>query len=96
MSSKLYVGGLSYSTNEDALQNHFAQAGVVLSVKVITDRDTGRSKGFAFVEMGSSQDAQSAIQKFDGQDFDGRRLTVNEAKPQAPRENRDGGRGSRW
>ena len=93
MGKKLYVGGISYSTTEDALHGLFTQAGNVDSVKVITDRDTGRSKGFAFVEMSTEGAAQDAISKFDGTEFDGRRLTVNEAKPQAPRENRGGGGG---
>ncbi|RYZ81725.1 MAG: RNA-binding protein [Proteobacteria bacterium] len=85
MVKKLYVGGLSYGTTEDALHDLFSQAGQVDSVKVIVDRDTGRSKGFAFVEMSTDAAAQDAISKYDGKEFDGRRLTVNEAKPQAPR-----------
>jgi len=91
MGKKLYVGGISYSTTEDALHGLFTQAGNVDSVKVITDRDTGRSKGFAFVEMATDSAAQDAISKFNGTEFDGRRLTVNEARPQAPREGRGGG-----
>lgn len=90
MAKKLYVGGLSYNTTEDTLHGLFSQAGGVDSVKIITDRDTGRSKGFGFVEMSSDQAAQEAISKFDGKELDGRRLTVNEAKPQAPRESRGG------
>ncbi|MBC7534036.1 MAG: RNA-binding protein [Oligoflexus sp.] len=93
MVKKLYVGGLSYGTTEDALHDLFSQAGQVDSVKVITDRDTGRSKGFAFVEMSTDAAAQDAISKYDGKEFDGRRLTVNEAKPQAPRSGPSGGGG---
>ncbi len=99
MVKKLYVGGLSYGTTEDALHDYFAQTGQVDSVKIITDRDTGRSKGFAFVEMSTDAAAADAIAKFDGKEFDGRRLTVNEAKPQAPRTGGGGGGGrgpSRW
>ena len=98
MSKKLYVGGLSYNTTEQGLRDLFARAGGVDTVNIITDRDTGRSKGFAFVEMTSDTDAESAIQKYNGTEFDGRRLTVNEAKPQAPREKRGGGGGGggRW
>lgn len=91
MGKKLYVGGLSYSTTEDNLHGLFSQAGSVDSVKIITDRDTGRSKGFGFVEMSTEDAAQSAIEQFDGKEFEGRKLTVNEARPQAPRENRGGG-----
>lgn len=92
MFKKLYVGGLSYSTTEDSLHDLLLQFGQVDSVKIITDRDTGRSKGFAFVEMSTDGAAQDAVQKLDGKEFDGRRISVSEAKPQAPRENR----GGRW
>lgn len=95
MSKKLYIGGLSYNSTEQGLRDLFAHAGGVDSVNIIMDRDTGRSKGFAFVEMTSDSDAQEAIQKYNGSEFDGRRLIVNEAKPQAPREKRGGG-GGRW
>jgi RNA recognition motif-containing protein len=95
MVKKLYVGGLSYNTTEDTLRDMFSQSGGVDSVKIITDRDTGRSKGFAFVEMATDQGAQEAIQSFDGKELDGRRLAVNEAKPQAPRDDRGGGGGGR-
>ncbi len=95
MLKKLYVGGLSYSTTEDSLHDLVAQFGQVDSVKIITDRDTGRSKGFAFVEMSTDGAAQDALQNLDGKEFDGRRISVSEAKPQAPRENR-GARGGRW
>jgi RNA recognition motif-containing protein len=95
MGKKLYVGGLSYNTDDQGLNSLFAQIGSVDSAKVITDRDTGRSKGFGFVEMATDQEANAAIQKYNGAEVDGRRLTVNEAKPQAPREDRGGGR-NRW
>ena len=100
MGKKLYVGGLSYNTTEQGLRDLFATVGGVDTCSVITDRDTGRSKGFGFVEMSSEAEAQSAIQKFNGTELDGRRLTVSEAKPQAPRDNNRGGGGggqrSRW
>jgi len=98
MGKKLYVGNLPYSANEKLLSDLFSQCGIVESVKLITDRDTGRSKGFGFVEMSSDSEAESAITKFNGADNDGRPMTVNEAKPQAPRENRGGGfdRGRRY
>lgn len=92
MERKLYVGGLSYNTTQDSLRAYFERVGDVASVSVITDRETGRSKGFGFVEMTTEEGAQSAIDKYNGQEFDGRRLTVNEAKPQAPRTG-GGGRG---
>lgn len=93
MSKKLYVGGLSYGTTEESLHGLFSEAGQVESVKVIIDRDTGRSKGFGFVEMATDAAAQDAISKYDGKEFEGRRLTVNEAKPQAPRTGGGGGGG---
>lgn len=85
MESKLYVGNLSYSTTEDDLRQLFSQAGNVKSVSVIKDRDTGRSKGFAFVEMGSDEDAQKAISQFNGQNFQDRSLKVNVARPREDR-----------
>ena len=85
MGRKLYVGNLPYETNEDDLQALFAQAGGVESVNVMRDRETGRARGFAFVEMVSDDDAQNAINTLNEQPFGGRRLTVNEARPQAPR-----------
>jgi RNA recognition motif-containing protein len=88
MGKKLYIGGLPYSTTQEALASLFSEVGTVESARIITDRETGRSKGFAFVEMSSDTEAQSAIDKFNGQNFEGRRLTVNEARPQPPRENR--------
>jgi len=83
MGTNLYVGNLSYDTTEDTLRTLFAEFGEVQSVNVITDRDTGRSKGFAFVEMASEQAAEAAIQALNGQQQDGRALTVNEAKPKS-------------
>src|SRR5258708_40114298 len=93
MGKKLYVGNLPFSATDANLQEIFAQAGTVESAKVITDRETGRSKGFGFVEMSSDQEAADAIAKFNGADYSGRPMTVNEAKPMAPRENRGGGFG---
>lgn len=90
MGNKLYVGNLPFSVTEEGLSSKFAECGTVDSAKLITDRDTGRSKGFGFIEMSSDDEAQEAISKFDGQDFEGRNIKVNEAKPQAPRENRGG------
>ena len=88
MSMKLYVGNLSFQTSSDDLQELFSQAGTVESVNVIEDRDTGRSRGFAFVEMSSTEEGNAAIQQFNGHDVGGRTLNVNEAKP---REDRGGG-----
>jgi RNA recognition motif-containing protein len=82
---KLYVGNLSFNTTESDLNDLFAQAGTVESCRIITDRDTGRSRGFGFVEMSSKAEGQAAIDQFAGRDLDGRPLTVNEAKPQEPR-----------
>src|SRR2546423_31221 len=90
MGNKLYVGNLAYSVRDDDLQQAFAQFGTVASAKVMMDRDTGRSKGFGFVEMGSDAEAQSAINGMNGQALDGRALVVNEARP---REERPGGFG---
>lgn len=88
MNSKLYVGGIPYtSTNED-LKAHFSAAGTVVSAQIIIDKMTNRSKGFGFVEMSSDAEAQKAIEMFHDQEFQGRRLTVNVARPLAPREDR--------
>ena len=86
MGKKLYVGNLSYHTYEDGLENVFRNFGAVASVKIITDRETGRSKGFAFVEMGSDAEAQAAIEGLDGREIDGRQIKVNEAMDR-PRDN---------
>lgn len=91
MGKKLYVGNLTYGVTSSALEQMFAPHGTVESAQVIADRETGRSKGFGFVEMGSAQEAQAAITALNGQQSDGRALTVNEAKP---REERSGSRGS--
>ena len=93
MGKKLYVGGLSYDTAEDTLKQTFAEAGTVESVKIIMDRDSGRSKGFGFVEMTTNEEAAKAIELFNGKDLDGRSLTVNEAKPMVPRDKNRGGYG---
>lgn len=93
MGKKLYVGNLPFSANDQILGDKFAECGKVESAKVITDRDTGRSKGFGFVEMSTDDEAQAAINKFNGADFDGRPMTVNEAKPMAPRTGGGGGGG---
>jgi RNA recognition motif-containing protein len=85
---KLYVGNLAFSTSSEDLQQLFAQAGTVESASVVEDRETGRSRGFGFVEMSSKEEGEAAIQKFNGQDLGGRALNVNEAKP---REDRGGG-----
>src|SRR5690349_16608025 len=82
---KLYVGNLSYRVNSSDLEQLFSQYGTVQSAEVISDRETGRSKGFGFVQMGSDQEAQAAIDAMNGQQHDGRNLTVNEAKPKEPR-----------
>ena len=102
MSMKLYVGNLSFQTSSDELQQLFSQAGTVESASVVEDRDTGRSRGFGFVEMSSKEEGEAAITQFNGRDLNGRNLTVNEARP---REGRGGGgrggfgggsRGQRW
>jgi len=90
MSTKLYVGNLAFQTTSQELQQLFGQAGTVQSASVVEDRDTGRSRGFAFVEMSSQEEATSAIAQFNGKEVGGRALKVNEAKP---RENRSGGGG---
>jgi cold-inducible RNA-binding protein len=93
MAMKLYVGNLSFQTSSEDLQQLFAQAGTVESATVVEDRDTGRSRGFGFVEMASNEDGQKAIEQFNGTDFNGRNLTVNEARPREDRGNRGGGGG---
>ncbi len=91
MAKKLYVGGIAYTTNDSALKDAFAQVGEVTSATIIMDRMTGRSKGFGFVEMANDADADAAIAKWNGQELDGRKLTVNEARPMEPRAPRTGG-----
>lgn len=86
MGKKIYVGNLPFNTTSDALQEMFAQFGNVDSSKIVTDRESGRSKGFGFVEMTSEEEADSAISKLNGSDFGGRPLTVNEARPMEKRE----------
>ena len=88
MTMKLYVGNLSFSTSSQDLQDLFGQAGTVQSASVVEDRDTGRSRGFGFVEMSSKEEGTAAIEQFNGKEVNGRNLTVNEARP---RENRGGG-----
>jgi len=90
MSMKLYVGNLAFATSSQELQELFAQAGTVTSASVIEDRDTGRSRGFGFVEMSSKEEGEAAIAQLNGKEMNGRALNVNEAKP---RENRGGGGG---
>jgi RNA recognition motif-containing protein len=93
MGKKLYVGNLSYDVDSSALQELFAAHGTVDSAQIITDRDTGRSKGFGFVEMGTDEEAQAAIAALNGQEHGGRALTVNEAKPREDRPRGGGGGG---
>jgi len=81
MSTKLYVGSLSYETTEDALKNLFSEAGTVSSASVIIDKISGRSKGFGFVEMSTEEEAKKAIEMFNGKDFEGRTIVVDEARP---------------
>jgi len=91
MAKKLYVGGLSYSTTDDTLRETFSQAGTVESATVITDKMSGRSKGFGFVEMSSDEEAQKAIEMLNGKELDGRTIIVNEARPLESRPPRTGG-----
>jgi cold-inducible RNA-binding protein len=93
MSMKLYVGNLSFQTSSDDLQQLFAQAGTVESSSVVEDRETGRSRGFGFVEMSSTEEGKAAIEQFNGKEVNGRNLTVNEAKPREDRGGRGGGGG---
>jgi RNA recognition motif-containing protein len=99
MAQKLFIGGLSFSTSNERLREVFAQVGSVESATVVTDRETGHSRGFGFVEMATAEAAEAAVKKFDGQELDGRRLTVQPAKP-AGLGDRSGSRGgerrSRW
>lgn len=93
MSTKLYVGNLSFNTSTQDLEKMFGEIGTVESTNIIEDRETGRSRGFGFVEMSSEAEAQNAIMQLNGKEIDGRELVVNEAKPQ--RENRNSGGGNR-
>jgi RNA recognition motif-containing protein len=97
MAKKLYVGNLPYNVTEDSLREHFSQAGTVELTTVIIDKMSGRSKGFGFVEMSTEEEAQKAIEMFNGTDMDGRALTVNEARPleERPPRDRDRDRGGR-
>lgn len=108
MANKLFVAGLSYDITDDQLQNHFAQAGTVTSAKVITDKFTGKSRGFGFVEMSTDEEAAEAMKQFDNTEFEGRTINVKEARPmeERPQRNfgggndrggrRDDNRGDRW
>ena len=93
MASKLYVGSLAYSVNDDKLKELFAEAGTVVSAQVIVDRDSNQSKGFGFVEMSSEDEAKEAIKLLNGKDVDGRALVVNEARPKEDRSGGGGGGG---
>lgn len=94
MANKLFVGGLSYDISEDDLKEEFSKAGAVQSAQIIADRETGKSKGFGFVEMASEEEAKAAIEMFNGQELAGRKLTVNMARPmeESPARKRFGGR----
>ncbi len=93
MGRKLYVGNLPYTTNDSLLKAKFEEVGTVDSSKVITDRETGRSKGFGFIEMSSDEEAEEAISRFHGSEYEGRNMTVSEAKPMVPNDTRGGSRG---
>jgi cold-inducible RNA-binding protein len=97
MAKKLYVGGIPYSSTDQTLKDAFSKAGNVVSATIIMDKMTGRSKGFGFVEMSTDDEAQAAIDMWNGKDFEGRNLTVNEARPMEPRAPRgDNGGGRNW
>ena len=100
MGNKLYVGNLSFRVTSEDLQEHFGAAGTVESANVVYDRETGRSRGFGFVEMGSDDEATAAIAQFNGQEYDGRNMVVNEARPREDRGNQNRGSGGysaeRW
>lgn len=96
MSNKLFVGGISWNTSQQSLEELFSQAGTVLSASIITDKMTGRSKGFGFVEMSSEEEAQNAIKMFDGQEHDGRNIAVSIARPKEDRPRPSFNRGDRY
>ena len=96
MGARLFVGNITFTTTEDDLRNLFGPTGTVVDVKVVTDRETGRSRGFAFVEMSSAAEATEAISQFDGRDFGGRALKVNEAEERGARSPRSGAGARRW
>ena len=97
MSKRLYVGNLSWDTTDETLNQAFSQAGTVTSASIITDRDTGRARGFGFVEMSSEDEAQAAISNIDGMELDGRNIRVSEARERTPRAGGGGGGGgNRW
>lgn len=100
MSKRLYVGNLSWDTTDETLNQAFSQAGTVTSASIITDRDTGRARGFGFVEMSSEDEAQAAISTIDGMELDGRNIRVSEARERTPRSGGGGGGGGgggdRW
>ncbi len=95
MNAKLYVGGISFSSTDDSLKQFFASAGTVKEAKIITDRETGRSRGFGFVEMSTDEEAQKAIETLNGQELDGRKLRIDIARPLAPRGDRGSSFGNR-
>ena len=95
LGKKIYIGNLSYNVDDQSLAGLFSQFGEVESARIVTDRDSGRSKGFAFVEMSTEAEASTAIEKLNGTEFSGRNLNVSEAKPMAPKGNRGGGGGGR-
>lgn len=94
MANKLFVGSLAYAVTDETLEEFFKTAGTVVSAKVIIDRDSGRSKGFGFVEMSNDDEAKAAIDQLNGKELEGRAIAVNEARPQQPRENRSFGGGN--
>ena len=96
MAKKLFVGGLSWGTNDDGLSQAFDSFGPIEEVKVITERDTGRSRGFGFITFANDEDAMEAVAQMDGKELDGRSIKVNEARERAPRGNRDRPQNNRW
>ncbi len=96
MSKKLFIGSLSWDTNDDSLKAHFASIGPVASAKVITDRDSGRSKGFGFVEFDNDEDGTKAIEQLNDSELDGRKIVVNEARPREERPRRDNNQRNSW